>query len=113
MKIAAVICHARYLDLAAFDEPLRACGYQIRYYDAEFDAFTIDPVAPDLVIVLRGPIGASEVEDDPFIADEMAILRARVAANRPTLAIRLGARSLPRPSVPGSMPMRTRSGGQR
>ena len=94
MKTVAVICHARYLDLAAFDEPLRAFGYHIRYYDAGYDSFGFDPVDTDLVIVLGGPIGAYEVEDYPFIADEMAILRARVAANRPTLAICLGAQIL-------------------
>ena len=48
----------------------------------------------DLVVVLGGPIGAYEQEDYPFIADEIAILRARVAANRPTLAICLGAQIL-------------------
>lgn len=94
MKTAAVICHARFLDLATFDETLRACGYQIRYYDAGYDAFTFDPVDADLVVVLGGPIGAYELEDYPFIADEMVILRARVAADRPTLAICLGAQIL-------------------
>jgi GMP synthase (glutamine-hydrolysing) len=46
------------------------------------------------VIVLGGPMGAYELEDYPFIADESAILRARVAADRPTLAICLGAQIL-------------------
>jgi anthranilate/para-aminobenzoate synthase component II len=94
MKNAAVICHARFLDLAAFAETLQVCGYAIRYYDAGYDAFTFDPVDTDVVVVLGGPIGAYEREDYPFIADEMAILRARVAADRPTLAICLGAQIL-------------------
>ncbi len=94
MKIAAVICHARFLDLAAFDETLRACGYQIHYFDAGYDPFTFDPVNVDLVVVLGGPIAAYEKEDYPFITDEMAIFRARVAADRPTLAICLGAQIL-------------------
>src|SRR5262249_41011775 len=93
-KTAAVICHARYLDLAAFDEPLRACGYHIRYYDAGYDSFGFDPVDTDLVTVLGGPISAYDLEDYPFIADEVAILRARVEADRPTLAICLGAQIL-------------------
>ena len=41
MKTAAVICHARFLDLAAFEETLQASGYQFRYYDAGCDAFTL------------------------------------------------------------------------
>ena len=94
MKTAAVICHARFLDLAAFDKPLQSCGYEVRYYDAGYDAFTFDPVETDLVVVLGGPIGAYELEDSPFIADENAVLRARVAVDRPTLAICLGAQIL-------------------
>ncbi len=94
MKAAAVVCHARFLDLAAFAEPLQACGYHIRYYDAGYDAFTFDPVDADLIVVLGGPIRAYELEDYPFIADEIALLRARVAADRPTLAICLGAQIL-------------------
>ena len=94
MKTAAVICHARFLDLAAFDETLQASGYQFRYYGAGYDAFTFDPVDPDLVVVLGGPIGAYELEDYPFIADEIALLRARVTADRPTLAVCLGAQIL-------------------
>src|SRR6267143_1227341 len=94
MKTAAVICHARFLDLAAFEETLQASGYQIHYYDAGYDAFTFDPVNEDLVVVLGGPISVYEQEDYPFIADEIAILQARVAADKPTLAICLGAQIL-------------------
>ena len=112
MKIAAAICHARFLDLAAFDETLRAGGYQIHYFDAGYDPFTFDPVDADLVVVLGGPIAAYDKEDYPFIADEMAILRARVAADRPTLAICLGAQILAQSPAPGSMPARRRSVGR-
>ena len=94
MRTAAIICHARFLDLAAFDETLRASGHQIHYFDAGCDDLAWDPVAPDLVVVLGGPIGADELENYPFIADEMALLKARVAADRPTLAICLGAQIL-------------------
>lgn len=94
MKTAAVVCHARFLDLAAFDAPLHASGYQIHYYDAGYNAFTFDPVDPNLVVVLGGPISAYELEDYPFLAEEMAILKARVSADRPTLAICLGAQIL-------------------
>ena len=54
MKTAAIICHARFLDLAGFDETLRAAGYQIRYYDAGCDDLTFDSVAPDLLVALGG-----------------------------------------------------------
>jgi GMP synthase (glutamine-hydrolysing) len=94
VKTAAIICHARFLDLAAFDETLRASGYQIRYFDAGCDDLTFDPTAPDLVVALGGPIAAYQLEDYPFIADEMSLFQARVAEDRPTLAICLGAQIL-------------------
>ena len=94
MKTAAIICHARFLDLAAFDETLRACGYQIRYFDAGCDDLTFAATTPDLVVVLGGPIAAYQTKDYPFIADEMSLLQTRVAADRPTLAICLGAQIL-------------------
>jgi GMP synthase (glutamine-hydrolysing) len=91
---AAIVCHARFLDLAAFEETLRASGYRIRYFDAACDGLTFDPVATDLVVVLGGPIGAYQLEEYPFISDEMAILQRRAVADRPTLAICLGAQIL-------------------
>ena len=94
MKVATVICHARFLDLAAFDETLRASGYGIHYLDAGCDDLALAPRGADLVVVLGGPISAYALEDYPFIAEEMALLQARVAADRPTLAICLGAQIL-------------------
>jgi GMP synthase (glutamine-hydrolysing) len=66
----------------------------MHYDDAGYEAFTFESVDTDQVVVLGGPIGAYELEAYPFIGDEMAILRARVAADRPTLAICLGAQIL-------------------
>jgi hypothetical protein len=34
LKTAAVICHARFLDLASFEEVLGQKGYAARYYEA-------------------------------------------------------------------------------
>ena len=69
-----------------------ARGYEIRYHDAGIDAFGADTlVAPDLVIVLGGPIGVYETDAYPFITDEIAAVAARLEANKPTLGICLGA----------------------
>ncbi len=84
MKVATVICHARFLDLAAFDETLRASGYGIHYLDAGCDDLALDPRGADLVVVLGGPISAHALGDYPFIVEEMDLLQARVAADRPT-----------------------------
>jgi len=48
-------------------------------------------LAPDLVIVLGGPIGVYERDTYPFIADEIAAVAARLETNKPILGICLGA----------------------
>jgi GMP synthase (glutamine-hydrolysing) len=55
------------------------------------DLRKIDPLSPDLLIVLGGAIGVYERGAYPFVEDEIALVRARLAAKRPTLGICLGA----------------------
>jgi GMP synthase (glutamine-hydrolysing) len=52
------------------------------------------PFAPDLVIVLGGPIGVFECETYPFVTDEIAAVAARLHANKPILGICLGAQMM-------------------
>jgi hypothetical protein len=54
IKTAAVICHARFLDLASFGEILGQKGYDVRYYDAGQDSLSLDG-EPDVLISLGGP----------------------------------------------------------
>ena len=49
IKTAAVICHARFLDLASFGEILGQKGYDVRYYDAGQDRLFLDG-EPDVLI---------------------------------------------------------------
>jgi GMP synthase (glutamine-hydrolysing) len=93
MKIAAVICYARFLDLAAFGEILDQKRYRVRYYDAGQDALSFD-VYPDVLIALGGPVGAYERADYPWIDDEMRLLSKHLSLGRPLLAICLGAQIL-------------------
>lgn len=44
-----------------------------------------------MVISLGGPMGVYESPRQPFLADELELLRRRLAADRPTLGICLGA----------------------
>ena len=72
-----------------------ARGYGVRYHDAgvqPFDAETL--MAPDLVIVLGGPIGVYEQETYPFITDEIAAIAARLETDKPMLGICLGAQMM-------------------
>ncbi|MGQ2906220.1 MAG: glutamine amidotransferase [Neoaquamicrobium sediminum] len=91
-KTVQAIRHIGFEDLGSFALPLRAAGYDLEYIDvAERDAAKLDPLAADLLVVLGGPIGAYDHEAYPVVADEIGLLRSRLAADRPTLGICLGA----------------------
>lgn len=51
----------------------------------------IDPLEADLLIVLGGTVGVYQKDDFPFLEDEIQILKKRIAADKPTLGICLGA----------------------
>jgi GMP synthase (glutamine-hydrolysing) len=94
-KSCVAVRHVAFEDLGLLGPLLAARGYAIRYHDAgiaRFDAATL--VAPDLVVVLGGPIGVYERESYPFIGDEIAAIAARLAANKPLLGICLGAQMM-------------------
>ena len=87
-----VIRHIGFEDLGSFQAPLHAAGYEIEYVDvAEQEVKTLDPRAPDLLVVLGGPIGVNDQEAYPTIKEEVELLRVRLTADRPTLGICLGA----------------------
>jgi GMP synthase (glutamine-hydrolysing) len=78
-------------DLGNFAPVLSELGYEIRYIEAPSQDYSIlNPLTPDLLIVLGGPMGVYEAEQYPFIATEIELLKARLAANLPTLGICLG-----------------------
>jgi GMP synthase (glutamine-hydrolysing) len=84
--------HVAFEDLGLLGPLAAARGYEVRYLDAgiqPIDAETL--VAPDLVIVLGGPIGVYERDAYPFISDEIAAVAARIEVNKPVLGICLGA----------------------
>ncbi|MFX6435444.1 hypothetical protein ABTG69_19870, partial [Acinetobacter baumannii] len=60
------------------------------------DLSKLDPIEPELLIVLGGLIGAYEEMQYPFLTDELRSLADRLAAGRPTLGICLGAQLIAR-----------------
>src|SRR6185503_18601771 len=91
-KTCLAIRHVSFEDLGLLGPLVAARGYDIRYHDAGIERFDADTlVAPDLLIILGGPIGVYECETYPFLTDEIAALRARLATDRPMLGICLGA----------------------
>jgi GMP synthase (glutamine-hydrolysing) len=94
-KICLAVRHVAFEDLGLLGPLVAARGYGVRYHDAgvqSFDAETL--LAPDLMIVLGGPIGVYERDAYPFIVDEIAAVRARLEANKPMLGICLGAQMM-------------------
>lgn len=96
-KTVYAVRHVAFEDLACFEEPLRVCGYDIRYFDAGIDDLAhVDAVAPELLVILGGPIGAYEDRSYPFLSYELRIIRQRLDSKRPLMGICLGAQLIAR-----------------
>jgi len=92
MKIATVLRHVQFEDLGSLQSVLEGAGYTVAYRNVGDDDFlSFDPLAPDLLVVLGGPIGVYEEEVYPFLGPEKALIAQRLAGNKPTLGICLGA----------------------
>ena len=90
MPVALVLQHLDIAHLGNLEAVLLEYGYDIRSVDVTVES-PYDHPDPDLVVVLGGDMGAYEKEAHPFLVDELAYLRERLAAERPTLGICLGA----------------------
>jgi GMP synthase (glutamine-hydrolysing) len=89
---ALVLRHVAFEDLDGLAAILERRGFAIAYREAGLDDLaSIDSLAPDLLVVLGGPIGVYEDDSYPFIRDELRLLERRLAADRPSLGICLGA----------------------
>jgi GMP synthase (glutamine-hydrolysing) len=85
------IRHVPFEDLGLLGPLLAARKHAIRYVEAPTADFgPLDALAPDLLVVLGGPIGVYENDRYPFIDAEVALLERRLAAGKPTLGICLG-----------------------
>lgn len=92
VKTAVALRHVHFEDLGVFEAVLASAGYKTHYYDIGIhELWTLDPLVPELLIVLGGPVGVYETENYPFLEEEMFLLRKRLAADRPTFGICLGA----------------------
>jgi GMP synthase (glutamine-hydrolysing) len=95
LRTAIAIRHIHFEDLGTFEAILTGAGYKVHYYDVGVhDLWTLDPVKTELLIVLGGPVGVCETDAYPFLAEERDLLKVRLAANRPTFGICLGAQQI-------------------
>ena len=93
MKSVLAIRHVHFEGLGLLEEVLaERKNWQVRVLDAGIDDLSgLDPLEPELLVVLGGPIGVYERDIYPFLNDELRILEARLKAGRPVLGICLGA----------------------
>lgn len=90
-RTAVALRHVAFEDLGFLAPALAGAGWDCSYRDVPIDELD-DPTveAAELLIVLGGPIGASEIHTYPFLAKEIALLERRLARDLPTLGICLG-----------------------
>jgi GMP synthase (glutamine-hydrolysing) len=89
--LVTAIRHVPFEDLSAFAPALERRGIAYRYFDVGADNLgAFDPLAPDVLIILGGPIGVYQEEKYPFLIPETQAIAKRLAAGRPTLGVCLG-----------------------
>lgn len=92
MKTGLIIRHTPYEGIAGFREPIEAAGYVLDRVDVTDPGFSsLDFNAPDLLLMMGGPMGVYEVEAHPWIAHELERLAERIERGLPTLGVCLGA----------------------
>jgi GMP synthase (glutamine-hydrolysing) len=97
VKTALAIRHVAFEDLGLLAPLCAERGLLVRYVEAPTDDLAAeDPLAPELLVVLGGPIGAYEDDVYPFLRAELSLLERRLAAGRPTLGLCLGAQLMAR-----------------
>jgi GMP synthase - Glutamine amidotransferase domain len=95
MRKALALNHLAFEDLGSLGTELTRSGYTIETIDAcTADLSAVDPLAPDLLVILGGPIGVYEHKTYPFLDAEMDLIRSRLAKKLPTIGICLGAQLL-------------------
>lgn len=90
-KTIYAIQHVSFEDLGSLEEIFYQLGYRVRYFEAGIDDLTKAFEYEGLTIILGGPISVYEVNDYPFLQQEIDLLKVRLGKNLPTIGICLGA----------------------
>src|SRR4051812_16822288 len=97
MTSVAAWRHVAFETLGTLERLSKDRGWTHSYLDIPTaDMARVDPLAPDLLVVLGGPITATDDANFPFLARETELLKQRIAADKPTLGICLGAQLIAR-----------------
>ncbi len=91
MSDVLALRHVAFEDLGLLEPLLTGRGHRIRYAEpARIELTKREILAPDLLVVLGGPIGVYETVDYPFLTQEIALVAQRLAADQPVLGLCLG-----------------------
>lgn len=91
MKRALVLRHVDHEGIAGYREPIEAAGYAIERVAAHHAGCArLDILSPDLLVVMGGPMGVYDADTYPWLTDEIAVIRRRLAADLPILGVCLG-----------------------
>ncbi|MBE0548608.1 MAG: glutamine amidotransferase [Rubrivivax sp.] len=91
-KRCVALRHLALEDLGLFEPVLRRRGYEVEYVQAGPHALSEQAwLDLDLVVVLGGPIGVGDIDDYPWLGDEIAGISLRLGCRRPLLGLCLGA----------------------
>lgn len=89
---ALVLSHIAFEDLGSFETTLRTRGFEIESLLAAAAADLLPKAQScDLLVIMGGPMGVYEQDQHPFLANEIAAIRQRIASRKPTLGVCLGA----------------------
>lgn len=95
MKKGLIVRHVPCEGIAGFRAPIEAAGYDLDRFDVTDPSFwELDLTAPDLVVVLGGPMGVYERAAHPWILCEIDRLAKRIERGLPTLGVCLGAQMI-------------------
>jgi len=96
MKNLLAVRHVHFEHLGALEPLLAAAGYTVRYLEAYSTQDFSEVHRADLVVLLGGPLSVNDTRDYPFLVPEIAAVKARLLALRPTLGLCLGAQLMVR-----------------
>ncbi|MDW5415758.1 glutamine amidotransferase [Iodobacter sp. CM08] len=84
--------HLAFENLGCFENVLLEQGFSIEYRQAGLQTLSEDEwLNAALIVVLGGPLGVYQTADYPYLLEEISGIAHRLAAQKPTLGICLGA----------------------
>ena len=87
-KTVNVILQLALKNLSGFTSVLQGNNYQVNYVEAGYDDLSqIDALPAVLLIVLDGLISVNDGDMFPYLDVEISLLKQRIVANKPTLAL--------------------------